>query len=144
MEERLLRLDRTEGTKPVDGRRERFERAYDLYGETLYRICVNLCRSRHRAAPRRAEELTPDALPAPDAYSEGELLDSVRRLPPKLKSVVVLHCCEGYTLEETATLLKISLSACKMRLSRAREKLKLDIQGTPARRPLTGGKDGHA
>lgn len=154
--------------RPMDIRREQFDRAYDTYGELLYRVCVahigfsdaedvlqeafirylrrerpfgggeherrwlirvcvNLCRSRHRA--RKAEDgLSDGEVPAPDAYGERELLDMVRRLPPKLKSVVVLHCCEGYTLEETAALLKIGLSAAKMRLSRAREKLKLELE----------------
>ncbi|MCL2002745.1 MAG: RNA polymerase sigma factor [Oscillospiraceae bacterium] len=151
----------------MNNRRERFDRAYNTYGQTLFRICVthighadaedvmqeafirylrrdrpfqddeherrwlirvcvNLCRSRHRAR-RPGGELRPDSVAAPDAYGERELLDAVRRLPPKLKSVVILHCCEGCTLEETAKLLKIGLSAAKMRLLRAREKLKLDL-----------------
>jgi RNA polymerase sigma-70 factor (ECF subfamily) len=153
----------------MDDRRGRFNRAYDTYGETLYRICVthigrsdaedvlqdafirylgrakpfkdgeherrwlirvciNLCRDIHRrqrAAAIDGEDFFENH-PAPDAYAESELLDSVRQLPPKLRSVVVLHCCEGYTLEETAKLLKIGLSAAKMRLSRARDKLKLE------------------
>jgi RNA polymerase sigma-70 factor (ECF subfamily) len=92
----------------------------------LIRVCVNLCRSRHRSALRTTDELP--ELPAPDAYGERDLLYSVRQLPPKLKSVVVLHCCEGYTLEETAKLLGIGLSATKMRLTRAREKLKLELE----------------
>jgi RNA polymerase sigma-70 factor (ECF subfamily) len=94
----------------------------------LIRVCVNLCRSRHRGSLKRTHELTPETLPAPDPYGESYLLDMVRRLPPKLKSVVVLHCCEGYTLEETAAFLKIGLSAAKMRLTRAREKLKLELE----------------
>ncbi len=162
----------------MDDRRGQFERIYDTYGETLYRICVthigvteaedvlqetfmrylkqgkhfrdaeherrwlirvcvNLCRSRHASSRRRRADEPAEDLPAPDAYGEWEVLDAVRRLPPKLRSVVALHCCEGYTLEETAALLKIGLSAAKMRLSRAREKLKLELDP-----PMISGKEG--
>jgi RNA polymerase sigma-70 factor (ECF subfamily) len=99
----------------------------------LIRVTVNRCNSRHASVSRRAEEeLMPDhgggaALRMSDAYAEADMFDLVKRLPPKLKSVVVLHCCEGYTLEETAKLLGIGLSAAKMRLTRAREKLKLEL-----------------
>jgi RNA polymerase sigma-70 factor (ECF subfamily) len=161
-------------------RQEQFERVYNAYGETLYRICVthigaadaedvlqeaflrylrrekpysdreherrwlirvcvNLCRSRYASsARRRADGSPPESLPAPDAYGEREVLDAVRSLPPNLRSVVSLHCCEGYTLEETAELLKIGLSAVKMRLSRAREKLKIELNP-----PITNRKAGY-
>jgi RNA polymerase sigma-70 factor (ECF subfamily) len=90
----------------------------------LIRVAINRCHDLRRRASSNQAELSEEAIPAPDAYGEHELLEAVRALPPKLKSVVILHCCEGYTLEETAKLLRIGLSAAKMRLSRAREKLK--------------------
>ncbi|MDR1736713.1 MAG: RNA polymerase sigma factor [Oscillospiraceae bacterium] len=149
-------------------RQAEFQRVYDTYGVTLYRICaahigvsdaedvlqeafirylkqetpfsdaeherrwlirvcVNLCRSRYASARRQSFDKPNERIPAPDAYGERDVLDAVQRLPPKLRSVIVLHCCEGYTLEETAALLKIGLSAAKMRLSRARDKLKLEL-----------------
>lgn len=92
----------------------------------LIRVCVNLCRNKHAAVKRRAEEPL-EIYAIPDGHGEALVLDAVRSLPAKLKSVVVLHCCEGYTLEETAKILGIGLSAAKMRLTRAREKLKLDL-----------------
>jgi RNA polymerase sigma-70 factor (ECF subfamily) len=97
----------------------------------LIRVTVNCCNSRYASLQRRAEDGWDGDMPwqTNDVYAESELLDMVKCLPPKLKSVVVLHCCEGYTLEETAVLLRIGLSAVKMRLSRAREKLKLDLKG---------------
>ena len=42
----------------------------------------------------------------------------------KYRMPLILHHLEGYSLEETAKILDISLSAAKMRLSRAREALK--------------------
>ena len=43
----------------------------------------------------------------------------------KYKSVVVFCWIEGYTIQETANILGISVSAVKMRLKRAREKIKV-------------------
>lgn len=55
----------------------------------------------------------------------SDLLSLLAQLPPIYKDVVILHSLEGFTLEQTAKILKISLSAAKMRLSRAREILKI-------------------
>ncbi|MBQ6824698.1 MAG: RNA polymerase subunit sigma, partial [Clostridia bacterium] len=37
---------------------------------------------------------------------------------------VVLHYLEGFSVEETAAILRVGVSAVKMRLSRAREQLR--------------------
>ena len=42
----------------------------------------------------------------------------------KYKSVIMLYYAEGYSIEEVADILEISISAVKMRLKRAKEKLK--------------------
>lgn len=41
-------------------------------------------------------------------------------LDPKYKSVLILHYVEGYTMEEVAKLLGISLAAARKRLQRGR------------------------
>jgi len=41
------------------------------------------------------------------------------------KSVIMLHYIEGFSVEETASILSISKSAVKMRLKRGRDKLKV-------------------
>lgn len=58
-----------------------------------------------------------------------DLLDLLSQLSPIYKDVVILHSLEGFSLEETAELLNISLSAAKMRLSRAREMLQILRKG---------------
>lgn len=55
----------------------------------------------------------------------SDLLSLLQQLPPIYKDVVILHSLEGFTIEQTAKILEISLSAAKMRLSRAREILKI-------------------
>lgn len=54
----------------------------------------------------------------------GEILAAVNSLPPKYKSVLLLHCLEEKSVEQTAMTLGISVSAVKMRLVRGREMLK--------------------
>ena len=61
---------------------------------------------------------------AQDHTGVTELMEMLMQIPEIYKDTVILHCLEGYSLEETAKLLDISLSAAKMRLSRAREALK--------------------
>ena len=59
----------------------------------------------------------------------NDLLALLSQLAPIYKDVVILHSLEGFSLEETADLLNISLSAAKMRLSRAREMLQILRKG---------------
>ena len=47
------------------------------------------------------------------------------RLPSIYKDVLILHALEGFSVEETAGMLDISLSAAKMRLKRGREILQI-------------------
>ncbi len=61
---------------------------------------------------------------AEDEASVSDLMDKLSRLPKKYRETVTLHCLEGFSLSETAAILGVSLSATKMRLSRAREMLK--------------------
>ena len=49
-------------------------------------------------------------------------------LPTKLKSVIVLYAINGYSIKEISKILKISESATKKRLQRAREKLSLQLE----------------
>ena len=49
----------------------------------------------------------------------------ISNLDFKYKSVVMLYYAEGYSIEEVADILEISVSAVKMRLKRAKQKLKV-------------------
>lgn len=61
---------------------------------------------------------------ARDDSGVTELMELLQLIPEIYKDTVILHCLEGHSLEETARILDISLSAAKMRLSRAREALR--------------------
>ena len=63
-------------------------------------------------------------IPAEDDISP-DVREMLNILPEKLKSVMVLHYLEGFSVEEVANILDISVSAVKTRLNRARELVKL-------------------
>src|SRR5947199_8934257 len=103
----------------------------------LYRITAN-CASTHlgRRARHRHDELIDDAPYAdldpnhdPQAQTEGNatrdrLTVALRELPPRLRAVVVLRDVYDLPHEAIAAELGISESAAKVRLHRARKKLR--------------------
>jgi RNA polymerase sigma-70 factor, ECF subfamily len=118
----------------------RFFRHLDsFHGESsaatyLTRIAVNLCineinrRKRQRLLfPFSLHDQTPD-LPAEEYnYEHREQSDLVQtamqKLTPKLRSVLVLRLIDGYSIKETAAILKIAEGTVLSRLARAQEKL---------------------
>lgn len=97
------------------------ERAWFL--RTTVNRCVDIVRSRKIRHAKTLDDAFDVAVP--DQYGDMEFMDTVRKIPEKYRNVVILHCLEGFSLEETASVLNISLSAAKMRLSRARDTLRI-------------------
>lgn len=108
----------------------------------IYRIATHAAIDRLRS-PRGGErepqgevqEHLPADSAAPSAEStamRGEMNACIRgfvdRLPESYRSVVVLSELEGFKNQEIAAILGISLDAVKIRLHRAREKLRQDLQ----------------
>jgi RNA polymerase sigma-70 factor, ECF subfamily len=76
-----------------------------------------------------------DARPTPEQrYAELELrtslIDSVLRLRPNLRAVVLLRELRDFSTEETANMLGISVAAVKARLFHARAKLRKSLHRT--------------
>ena len=98
----------------------------------LIRVMINRCHDRHRREKLHRTEKLDTALLISDHTQDHEgllsLMEKLHRLPEKLRNVVILHCLEGFSLQETARLLRISHSAAKMRLQRAREMLKKQME----------------
>jgi len=106
----------------------------------LYRITAN-CASTHLSRRRRTrtEPLLPGFEPAdvrhdvqPEAMTEtnldlAQVAQAVDELPPKLRAVVVLRDVYGLPHEAIAEELGISLSAAKVRLHRARLRLRNEM-----------------
>jgi RNA polymerase sigma-70 factor (ECF subfamily) len=103
----------------------------------LYRITANAAASsvqrgrRHRAEPF-ADDFEPVDTGAEQMISQGaesaetldRIADALDELPAKLRSVVVLKDVYGLSHEDIADELGISVSAAKVRLHRARRKLR--------------------
>lgn len=117
-------------------RRFRGEAAFSTW---LYRVTANaaytlIAKRRRRAAEsldEMAETTEPpaDAAPGPEARAiSGEARDrltgALARLSESDRMVVVLKDIYGFPHEEIAAELDISVSACKVRLHRARKRLR--------------------
>jgi RNA polymerase sigma-70 factor, ECF subfamily len=126
----------------------------------LYRIASNACLKKRRRGvhdPSPEQELSLDELmPRPDsegrrpeiadwsddaerALLRGELSEqmeaAIDKLPREYKIVLVLRDVEGFSAEETAEMLKLSVPAVKSRLHRARVFVRRELAGYFEDRP---------
>lgn len=92
----------------------------------LVRLTINQCHDISRKKKYRIYTPLDEIvnLPSEEDAPEIDVCRLVSSLPEKYRAAVTLHYLEGYKVEETASMLKISVSAVKMRLSRSRTWLK--------------------
>lgn len=110
----------------------------------LYRIATHVCLDRLRQYARRAPmesetDLDEVEVPEPDNPSlqltieQDEMSGCIQRyltgLPDTYRSVILLHDMHQVTEPEIAQLLGESLANVKIRLHRARQKLRIALQG---------------
>jgi RNA polymerase sigma-70 factor, ECF subfamily len=89
----------------------------------LYRVAVNEALQRKRTKRLQTQELTEADLVAPGIDTgdlRGFLERTIRALPIDLRAAVVLRDVEGFSNEEVADLLEISVPAAKSRIHRGR------------------------
>ena len=60
------------------------------------------------------------------AENDKEEFELLWNLAPKYRSIIILHYVEGYSMEEVADLLGITLAAARKRLQRARSYVKTE------------------
>ena len=92
----------------------------------LTKITINHCKNVLSAA-KRHETLPLDEGIELAQPEDRELFHAVMELPEKYRTVISLHCFEGYSLREISQLLHIGISAVSMRLYRAKNILKNQI-----------------
>jgi RNA polymerase sigma-70 factor (ECF subfamily) len=103
------------------------------YSTWVHGVAVRTCLGIRRGRGRRQkhervvgdEHTTPEAIARPEAPA-GLSLDLVQildTLDEDDRALLLLKYAEGYSHEELAAIFEISVSACKMRISRAREKI---------------------
>jgi DNA-directed RNA polymerase specialized sigma24 family protein len=102
----------------------------DLFEAWITRLAINVCldlrRSRSRVADLVARLWTPAVHEPPRDVGLRELIE---RLPPRDRTLVILHYGYGYRLEEIASM--TGLSAVKVRtiVFRARRRLRDQVEG---------------
>ena len=87
-------------------------------------ICKNMLKSKHRSQVTYDDTLAMST----ENNTDNEILNLVNALKDKYRDVVLLYYFEGSDVNETAMTLGISVSAVKMRLKRARELLKIELE----------------
>ncbi len=93
----------------------------------LIRVTVNRCRDilrRHKVRAYLSMDEAGELPASPDDFGNNKVLHYISLLSPKYRSVIVLHYLENYSVEKISTMLGLSASAVKMRLSRGRDALK--------------------
>lgn len=98
----------------------------------LHAIAVRTCLSLRRSRERRqryeraaAEEASHQRRVSSSAGgTTSDLMQMLEVLDDEDRAIVILKYAEGHTFEELAEIFRLSLSACKMRVTRAREKLR--------------------
>jgi RNA polymerase sigma-70 factor, ECF subfamily len=111
----------------------------------LYRIAVNEALQRARRRQPETQPIDEELLDVPEyphgaapsrptelATEESEtrefLLERVRRLPFELRAPLVLRDIEGWSNQEVADILDLSMPATKSRIHRARMKLREELE----------------
>jgi RNA polymerase sigma-70 factor (ECF subfamily) len=105
----------------------------------MFKIVSNVCMTEMRKRSRRDTPMEVEEMDraGPDGSEDvavgrviwGELERSVQRLPEVYRSVVVLRDVYGLSGEETAEVLGVSPGAVKVRLHRARRRLRDELVG---------------
>jgi RNA polymerase sigma-70 factor (ECF subfamily) len=100
-----------------------------LYGMGV-RTCLGLRRSRWRRSRRETvlADYAFDQQPGSDSDERSasatlDLYQMLETLPEEDRAMLILKHAEGHSYEDLAEMFGLSVSACKMRISRAKEKL---------------------
>ncbi len=95
----------------------------------LIRVTVNCCKSAY-IAPWNDNISLDDIGEVADTFSQTdkEVYKEILKLPIDFKTVIILFYYEDMSVSEIAKTLKLTEGAVKMRLSRARNLLKLNLE----------------
>ena len=102
----------------------RQEQYFDTW---IIRILINEC---HNELRRQKRFFPIDELPetAAESYDHLPLKEAIRRLPKELKDVIILRYFSGFTLVETAQMLKIPQGTAASRQCKALRLLRLELE----------------
>lgn len=94
----------------------------DAFGAWLIRIAINRCMDRHR---RGARVLPLGPIHQTQLVRDRDLglRELIERLPPRERTILVLHYGHGYRLQEIGQLLALSHTNVRTIIARARQRL---------------------
>ena len=102
----------------------------------LIRVAVNLCLSDLRDDSRRGEIPLDEDIAQSCGEDSFEVIEAVHTLPVPDRYAVYLYYYEGYSIKEIGQLLKEPEGTVSSRLSRARKKLRIVLEGGPYGRQI--------
>ncbi|WP_058303590.1 RNA polymerase sigma factor [Gorillibacterium timonense] len=94
----------------------------------LIRVITNHCKTLRSSLWSRRVDKRENLDHYEGSAADRQVLEQVMQLPFRYKTVVYLHYYEDYPVKEIADMLKIGVSAVKMRLKRGRELLRLELE----------------
>jgi RNA polymerase sigma-70 factor (ECF subfamily) len=99
----------------------------------IYRIAVNTCLSYLRSHKKlkqktisleNVQAFVADSEPSAEQKTENKILErAIQKLPPRLKSVFLLHDVQGFKHQEIGDILGCSVGTSKSQLFKARKRL---------------------
>jgi RNA polymerase sigma-70 factor (ECF subfamily) len=105
-------------------------RDVDLFDAWMTRIAINLCVNRQRRIVRLRDRLRDLASRPTTIQRDVGLRELIERLPPRERTVLVLHYGHGYRLEEIARLSGLSPTNVRSIIFRARRRLANELHGS--------------
>jgi RNA polymerase sigma-70 factor (ECF subfamily) len=113
----------------IRGRARRHQlRDDDLFEAWITRVAIRLCLDRKAAGRRLLDVLLRMGKPARDVGRDVGLRDLVAGLPPRERTLVVLHYGHGYRLEEIAEMTGLSAVNVRTIIFRARRRLREQVE----------------
>lgn len=97
---------------------EEHEKAWLL--KVTHHLCIDFLRFRKKHRYLDLSQIE-DVIVIPE---DKQVIKELFQLPPKQKSVLILHYLEGYHIKEIAEIMGVSSNAVKKRLQRGREMLR--------------------
>lgn len=97
----------------------------------IIKVTVNACKDFLKNVFRRRTVPLDQLIEKPQEMNEDhcDLLEAVLALPEKYKDVIYLYYYEGYTAAEIAAILKKNVNTVYTLLTRARQMLKVRLEG---------------
>jgi RNA polymerase sigma-70 factor (ECF subfamily) len=100
----------------------------ELFEPWLTRIAINLCLNLHRSRNRAAAARRSDVPPGVGHARDAGLRELVEALPPRERTLLILHYAHGYDLEEVAQMTGMRAPTVRSIVFRTRRRLRRQIE----------------